>query len=369
MTDIARTIDPRGPASKASASKAPTSNAPTSNAIDTWAALCPDPATDPFPGMAEAGLLAPSPSYREIAHTKAALTERTGLLGVGGVWGGRQMVARWFLEGFGTDAQKTAWLGRTLAVAISEPKVGAHPKLLTTRAERIEGGWRLTGEKAWTSNGPIAEALIVLAITAEEAGRKRYGMFLVPRETPGLFVTDMQGFHALRPSRHAQVRLEECVVPETALLGPEGAAYDRMALPFRDVEDAVGAYGTLGAFRFLLARLRPAEKAPKGESNEEAALSLGGLVALTALYAAGAEAVVAPLDLGRPLDLGWIKTGSATLVGLRLLAAEILRLARAHVGTHGPAHDPAVTALLDDVEATFGVARGPRLARQARLGR
>ena len=327
-------------------------------AIATWASLCPDPAADPIPGMAEAGLLAPSASYRDIARTKAALTERTGLLGVGGVWGGRQMVARWFLGGFGSPEQQAAWAGRTVAVAISEPGVGAHPKLLTTRAARTAAGWTITGEKAWTSNGPIADALLVLAITSEDMGRKRYGFFLVPAGESGLTVTDMPGFHALRPSRHAQVRLGECAVAETALVGPEGWAYERMALPFRDVEDAVGTFGTLGALRFLLARLRAAVPA-----TEDAALSLGALAALTAVYETGAEAVIAPLDRGA------VETGSPALVGLRLLAAEIVRLARVHIAAHGPADDAAATTLLDDVEATFGVARGPRLARQARLGR
>src|ERR1700731_3784634 len=145
--------------------------------VDAWLALCPDPATDPMPGMAEAGLLAPCGSYLKIARIKAALVERTGLMGVGGVWGGRQLVGRWFIEGFGTDAQKAVWSGKTAAVSISEPAVGAHPKQLTTRAEQIAAGWRITGEKAWTSNGPIADVLIVLAITAEEAVRKRYSMF------------------------------------------------------------------------------------------------------------------------------------------------------------------------------------------------
>jgi hypothetical protein len=131
-----------------------------------------------------------------------------------------------------------------------------------------------------------------------------------------------------------------------------------MALPFRDVEDAVGTFGTLGALRFLLNRLRAV-----GETDPQTALSLGGLVALTSVYEAAADAVVAPLDAGR------IEAGSATLVGLRLLAAEIVRLARAHVAAHGPADDPAMTTLLDDMEATLAVARGPKLARQARLAR
>jgi acyl-CoA dehydrogenase len=326
-----------------------------SGPIDTWLALCPDPATDPIPGMAEAGLLAPCGSYADIAQIKAALVERTGLLGVGGVWGGRQLVGRWFIDGFGTDAQKSAWLGKTAAVSISEPGVGAHPKQLTTRAERIDAGWRIAGEKAWTSNGPIADVLIVLAITSEDAGRKRYSMFLVPRDTPSLTLQDMPGFHALRPSRHCQVVLNGCTVPVDALLGPAGQAYDHMALPFRDVEDAVGTFGTLGAFRFLLKRL-----SPETEADNERALWLGGLVALTAVYEAAAESVVAPLDKGI------VDMGSATLVGLRLLAAEIVRLMRGHVGTYA-ANDSLVTTLLDDIEATFGVARGPKLARQARL--
>ena len=328
------------------------------DSVETWHGLCTDPATDPIPGMAEAGLLAPFESYVAIAKVKAALTERTGLLGVGGVWGGRQMTGRWFIQSFGSGAQKSAWLGKTAAVAISEPGAGAHPKQLTTRADRTRGSWRLSGEKAWCSNGPIADVLIVLAITSEEAGRKHYSMFLVPKGTPGLTLKDMPGFHALRPSRHCHVLLDGCEVPDSAMLGPEGTAYDRMALPFRDIEDSVGVFGTLGAFRFLLRALRPA-----AEPTNEAALSLGGLVALTAVYEAAAEAAVAPLDLGR------VETGSAVLVGLRLLAGEIVRLAQIHVAAHVAAANPAVTNLFSDMEAAFGVARGPRLARQARLGR
>jgi hypothetical protein len=179
-------------------------------------------------------------------------------------------------------------------------------------------------------------------------------MFLVPRATPGLTLKDMAGFHALRPSRHCQVILDGCDVPADALLGPAGRAYDHMALPFRDVEDAVGTFGTLGAFRFLLKRLRS-----ETDTDNERALWLGGLVALTAVFEAAADAVIAPLDKGI-VDLG-----SATLVGLRLLAAEIVRLMRGHAGKYST---PGVLTLLDDIEATFNVARGPRLARQARLG-
>src|SRR6202044_1870930 len=121
--------------------------------------------------------------------------------GVASVGGGPQLVFRHFLS-FGTDVQRAEWAGKAVAVAISEPKVGAHPKLLTTRADRADGGFRITGQKAWVSNGPAADALIVFAIPAEGLGRKRYSAFIVPHGTSGLTISEMPGFHALRPSKH-----------------------------------------------------------------------------------------------------------------------------------------------------------------------
>lgn len=325
--------------------------------IDAWLTHCPNLAADPLPGMQEAGLLAPVPDYATLARIKAALVQRTGLLGIGSVWGGRQLVGRHFIAGFGTQAQQTQWLGRALSVAISEPKVGAHPKLLTTRADADGDGFRITGQKAWVSNGPSADAIIVFAITAEEHGRKRYSAFLVPGDTPGLSISEMPGFHALRPSRHCLLTLDGCRVPATAILGPMGTAYERMALPFRDIEDAVGTFGTLGALRHAVGLFAGATP-----STPEQAADLGAIVALTEVFHAGAASVVASLDDGRFRD------GDATLVGLRLLAIDITTRLRAQTETPGSGLNENLLALIDDLDATLSIARGPRLARQARLG-
>lgn len=316
------------------------------NAIDAWLAVCPDPATDPLPGMREAGLLDPVADYAKIGCIKAALVERTGLLGVASVWGGRQLVGRHFLS-FGTDAQRAEWSGRALAVAISEPKVGAHPKLLTTRAERVDGGFRITGQKAWVSNGPSADAIIVFAITAEDASRKRYSAFIVPRGTPGLTVSEMPGFHALRPSKHCLLTLDGCAVPDTAILGEAASAYERMALPFRDIEDAVGTFGTLGALRHAIASFAGVAL---GQTAE-----LGAVVALAAVFESGAEAVV------KTLDEGQLRTGDARLVGLRVLAIDIVSRLRTLA-------IPGTSEVIADLDATLSIARGPRLARQIQLG-
>ena len=314
--------------------------------IDEWLANCPDPAVDPLPGMREAGLLDPAPDYATIARTKAALVEHTGLLGVAGVWGGRQLVGRHFLR-FGTDAERAEWSGRALAVAISEPTVGAHPKRLTTRADRFDGVYRLSGQKAWVSNGPSADAIIVFAITAEAQGRKRYSAFIVPTDTAGLTMSDMPGFHALRPSKHCLLTLDGCLVPETAMLGDAGTAYERMALPFRDIEDAVGTFATLGAFRHAIGLFAGAAM----ERTED----LGALVALTAVFAAASDCVVEALDDER------LQAGDATLVGLRVQALDIVGRLRG-LGLAKAA------GIIADLDATLSIARGPRLARQVRLG-
>ncbi len=323
--------------------------------IDVWLQRCPDPANDPLSEMAEAELLKPLSDYVSIAKVKAALVERTGLLGVAGIWGGRQLVSRFFIDGFGNDAQRAAWRGRALSVAISEPNVGVHPKHLATRADAVGEGFCITGEKAWVTNAPVADAIIVLAITSVDGARKRYSAFIVPRDTPGTTLKDMPAFHALRPSRHCGLRLDGAWVPGSAILGEVGRAYELMALPFRDVEDAVGIFSLLGAFRFLLRWV--------GVESDEAALSAGGLIGLVSVFADAADAVVTALDAG---DLSG---KSATLVGLHSLAAEWVMRVQAHQKEFGPTDNVVIEQMLADMDATLSIARGPRMARQRNLAR
>jgi acyl-CoA dehydrogenase len=288
-------------------------------------------------------------SYSGIAREKAELVERTGLLGAGMF--GSQVVSHFFIEGFGTAEQRAAWSRRVVAVAISEPRVGAHPKLLTTRAEEVANGYAIFGEKAWVTNGPLAEVFVVVAITSIEGDRKHYSAFLVPRDTPGLSIAEAPEYRALAPSRHCGLKLDGCHVQHSSLLGTGGTAYETMALPFRDVEDAVGTFGLLGAFRFMLARLAAHSE------GEAAILALGRLASLVAVFAATADSVVAALDAGelaRQMDV---------LVGLRVLAAEIRERAR-QVG----ATDEMIERVFDGVDRSLSVARGPREARQKRLG-
>lgn len=297
--------------------------------------------------------------YGRIARAAAALAERTGRLDQVGAWTGRQVVARFFIIGFGDTAQRGMLLpplahgDALLAVAISEPGIGAHPKHLTTRADPDGDGVRISGHKAWVSNGPDATHFIVLAISAFDGERKRYSAFVVPQDTPGLTLRPMPGMH---DTNHCLLDLDACRVPHAALLGPPDRAYEAMALPFRDVEDAVGLSKLGGAFRHLLTRLA------SGDPTPEANLSFGGLAALTAVLTGGAEAIADALDTNR------LANENARLIGLRLLTGELLRGVQAHRQAHGPLTDDVLDRLLADIDLSMSVARGPRQARQARLG-
>ncbi len=318
---------------------------------------------DLWRAMGEAGLfrigLTDGGGYAAVAAAEAALIAGGGSPGLGGAFGSHQMVARYFIGRIGDAQQRARWLpalaeGRsTASVAISEPGAGAHPKLLKTTATRRGDGWVIDGEKAYVTNGPIADLFIVLAITAVEDGRKRYGAFVVPADFPGLERVAMPEMPALRPALHCGLRLTGCVVPAANRLGPEGTAYETMALPFRDVEDAVGSAGTVGSFRALLRELG-------AMGTAEDAASLGAMAALVALMAEGSAALVAGLDASDA------PPGPA-LVGIRVLAADLLARARRFHDDHGGAN-PRAAALFESLGISLNVARTARLARQARLG-
>jgi acyl-CoA dehydrogenase len=298
--------------------------------------------------------------YRAIAEAERALVEEGGSLGFGLSWTGHQLTALWFIDKFANDAQRREHLPRlasgalTASVAISEPGIGAHPKHLKATAKRDGDGFVIDGEKAFVTNGPIADLFVVLAITSTEEGRNRFSAFLVPKDTPGFTIVPTKPLGFLKPSPHCQLKLEKCRVPAASMLGSEGTAFDRMSLRFRDIEDAVGAGGMIGIVNYLLRRIG---RALDGEQTPETMAVLGELAALQGLIAPVLAVVVDPLDgRGSPAE--------AQLIGLRLTVQRMMAL----IETLPLAKDETLATILNDLRGTMGIARGPRAIRQARLG-
>lgn len=163
---------------------------------------------------------------------------------------------------FGT-AEQRKWLERTRAgtaisaFALTEPGSGSDVANSTAAAEAVPGGFILTGEKTYISNGGIADLYVVFARTGEAAGAKGLSAFLLPADTPGLEIVER--IEVIAPHPLAHLRFDNIRLPETALIGKRGDGF-KIAMSVLDVfRSTVGAAALGFARRALdeaLARVR-----------------------------------------------------------------------------------------------------------------
>jgi alkylation response protein AidB-like acyl-CoA dehydrogenase len=112
--------------------------------------------------------------------------------------------------------------GNLAAFAISEADAGSDPASARTRAERVEGGWRLNGSKMWVTNGITGRWFVVLARTGEGRSSKDLSMLLLDTEQPGVSRTHIHGKMGIRGSETAEMGLDNVFIPADALLGEPG---------------------------------------------------------------------------------------------------------------------------------------------------
>lgn len=130
---------------------------------------------------------------------------------------------------FGTEDQKRRYLpdlcaGRTLgAHALTEPAAGSDAFSLEMSAERRDGEYVLNGVKRLITLGPVADLALIFARTDPDAGKWGISAFLVQSDTPGFRRGQARDKMGLRTVPLGDLILEDCIVPETARLGPEGA--------------------------------------------------------------------------------------------------------------------------------------------------
>lgn len=307
---------------------------------------------------------------RAIAVAGEAMAAAGGVKGVVTCWLSRQLNSRQQILGHGTEAQRRRYLpdlaaGRlTPALAISEPGAGAHPKHLSTAARRDGENYVLNGEKAYLTNGPIADIFLVLAITGVEDGRKRFSLFIVPKDAAGLAVTEGVKVDFLRPAPHCGLRLTDVRVPAASLLGPEGGAFPAISLPMRKTEDAMFAATIAGAMRHQIDRLA---RETDGHTRDEAALAeLGRLTAAPNGLAALGYRAVELLDLDAEQDPDQVSRISAAA---RDWARDLQARIGAFVEASGLAPSPGLAAETRDIEKTLGIARTAHLVQAQRRAR
>lgn len=124
---------------------------------------------------------------------------------------------------FGSDAQKEKYLPKLASgefvgcFGLTEPDYGSNPGGMITRAERTSDGFKLNGRKMWITNASMAN---VAVIWAKLEGKIRG--FVVETKTEGFTAKPMHGKLSLRASDTSEILLDDCHIPEDAILPGSG---------------------------------------------------------------------------------------------------------------------------------------------------
>jgi glutaryl-CoA dehydrogenase len=126
------------------------------------------------------------------------------------------------IHAYGSEAQKRKYLPKLATgefigcFGLTEPDAGSDPGGMKTRAERTDGGYRLTGSKMWISNSPIADVFVVWAKSDAHEGKIRG--FLLEKGMKGLSAPKIGGKLSLRASVTGEIVMDGVEVGEEALL-------------------------------------------------------------------------------------------------------------------------------------------------------
>jgi butyryl-CoA dehydrogenase len=132
---------------------------------------------------------------------------------------------------FATEEQKKAALGsicsgKVMSISISEPGAGSDAAAVSCKAEKVEGGWRVRGQKTWCSDAQFATAILVVVRTSRGV-RPHDGLTLleVPADADGLQIRPIA---TMGGSEVNDLFFTDVFVPESAVVGIEGNAWKQV---------------------------------------------------------------------------------------------------------------------------------------------
>jgi len=301
--------------------------------------------------------------FTDILPAAEAFVRRGGRPGLALSWMVHLIVGKVLISAAGSRMQKKEILPAmatgsvTVSIALSEPGSGSDPKRIRTRAVKKANRYVLDGEKAWLTNGPLADLFIVFAVTGERDGCKQLTAFLVPRNTPGLTVREMPPLGYLQPSPHGAIRMAGCTVAETAILGCSGRAWEDLSKPFRVVEDTLLAGVILGGLDRQLMEIAQGLK----ESDREIGNDIRERIGAVAVQLETARQIAQ--DAAKDLDSG--KQGmnvERKLVALHLAAKTMRESIDSILDGVGDWRAPGT--LGDDIARLIALGTQASLARQ-----
>jgi len=204
---------------------------------------------------------------------------------------------------FGTEAQRQRFLPRiargelAFAIGMSEPDSGSDLASIRTRAERVEGGYRVSGTKIWTSNAHLSDYAIALFRTKVVPDKKHEGLsqFLVDLKSEGISIRpiiDLAGGHHFN-----EVHFQNCFVPDDMLVGKEGDGWKQVTTELAFERSGPERY--LSSIQLIIELIREVGREP----GERAAVTIGRLTAHLATLRQMSLSVAMMLQAGQNPNL------------------------------------------------------------------
>jgi glutaryl-CoA dehydrogenase len=255
---------------------------------------------------------------------------------------------------WGSQEQKDTWipkLGKGEAIGcygLTEPDFGSNPGAMRTRAKRDGDDWILNGEKAWITNGSIADVAVVWARTDDGIRG-----FLVERGSPGFSTVEHKGKYSLRASVTSQLVFEDCRLPADSLMpGTTGLKNPLMCLTQARYGIAWGAIGS--AMATFSAALDYAKNRIQFGGRPIAAQQIIQQ-RLVWMYNEIVKAQLLALQLGRMKDAGTMTHEAVSLAKRNnvWVARECAKLAREIHGANGVVNEYPIMRHLMNIESVY----------------
>ena len=249
------------------------------------------------------------------------------------------------------------WLG---AFALSEPSVGSDAGHLSTRYSATAGGFRVRGNKMFTTSADSADVIVLFATKDPALGTHGISAFVVTKDVPGVSVGQRLDKLGIRGSETVELVLQDAPLPRSALLGVEGDG-------FGIAMDAL-AGGRIGIAACALGVARGAFNALRLAAHEEPADWKRATVARAYSEVEAAAALVRHAAELRDQGVPFVDAASAA----KLFASQVaVRVAQAGVDVAGPAgvREGAIAGRLLRDARVFPIVEGTTEIQELILGR